>query len=43
MQNEEFVLKPLPKMLENNKLFLGTTIDYEGNIVLVLNPEYFRL
>nr|WP_231503371.1 chemotaxis protein CheA [Caldicellulosiruptor bescii] len=43
MQNEEFVLKPLPKFLENNKLLLGTTIDYEGNVILVLNPEYFRL
>jgi two-component system chemotaxis sensor kinase CheA len=43
MQNEEFVLKPLPKVLENNKLLLGTTIDYEGNVILVLNPEYFRL
>ncbi|WAM36725.1 chemotaxis protein CheA [Caldicellulosiruptor acetigenus] len=43
MQNEEFVLKPLPKALEKNKLLLGTTIDYEGNVILVLNPEYFRL
>lgn len=43
LQNEEFVLKPLPKVLEKNKLLLGTTIDFEGNVILVLNPEYFRL
>ncbi|WAM34288.1 hypothetical protein [Caldicellulosiruptor morganii] len=41
--NEEFVIKPLPKSIEGNKLLLGTTIDYEGNVVIVLNPEYFKM
>ncbi|MEZ0536417.1 chemotaxis protein CheA [Caldicellulosiruptoraceae bacterium PP1] len=43
IRNEEFVLKPLPTAIANNKIALGANIDVEGNVVIVLNPEYFNL
>ena len=40
IEQGEYVLKPMPDLFNEAKVFAGTTIMGDGSLVLILNPQY---